>query len=370
MTASGGGQPSAADPPRRGIVRLPLPALLAPRRLVGLPAEALRHLAATADRTSPRRPARRRVVESRPGRVYLPVRAVHRPDGGPVADALERALSAIEGVHWASVNPVLAEVAIAFEDGSVGTDDLVDVVEAVEREHGVHDEALPQDLPAHPADEVPLQRTLVELAADGIGVGVGMMGRVLRLPGVPVQVANALPALVSTGPLRSVVEARPGFEMATVAASSVLQGFGHQPLGLLVDAAHRGAVLAELASRRRAWLALEHRLHPGPPPHRPPAVELDARPQPLPPGLAERTARRRRWSRWAARGSVSPPAATPAAPPTSCWRACHGRSAWAPRDSRRSSGGACRAGRWCPWSRGCCAASTVSTPWSSTPSSR
>ncbi len=230
------------------------------------------------------------MVESRPGRAYLPVRAVHRPDGGPVADALERAISAIEGVHWASVNPVLAEVAIAFEDGSVDIDDLVDVVEAVEREHGVHDEALPQDLPEHPADEAPLQRTLVELAADGIGVGVGMVGSVLRLPGVPVQVANALPGLVSIGPLRSVIEARPGFELATVAASSVLQGFGHQPLGLLVDAAHRGAVLAELASRRRAWLALEHRLHPGPPAHRPPAVDLEPRPQPLPPGLAERYA--------------------------------------------------------------------------------
>lgn len=67
----------------------------------------------------------RHIVQTRRGRAYMSVRGVHRADGEDVARAAERALAALEGVHWAEVNPILAQVAVVFEDDTVGLDDLV-----------------------------------------------------------------------------------------------------------------------------------------------------------------------------------------------------------------------------------------------------
>jgi cation-transporting P-type ATPase I len=229
----------------------------------------------------------RRVVRSGPGRAYLAVRGVHRPDREHVARAVERALAAIEGVHWAEVNPILAEVAVAFEDGAVDPEDLVQALDGVEEAHGVRGEQFASDVPDHPADDRPIRRGVAALMADGVGVGIGIVGRALRVPRLPVELASAVPAVDSLPPVRRVLETRPRVEMATVVVNAVLQGLGQGPLGLVVDATHRVNWIAELVARRRAWLGAEHRLHPVPPSDHVLAAETTERPVPLPPGLVE-----------------------------------------------------------------------------------
>ena len=229
----------------------------------------------------------RRVVQTRPGRAYLSVRGVHLADGEHVARAAERTLAALEGVHWAEVNPILAEVAVAFEDGTVGLDDLAGALDGVEEAHGLFGEEFPADLPDHPADEGPIRRGLVALVADGAGVGIGVAARILRLPRLPIEVASAIPALDSLAPVRRIIEARPGTATAAAMLNAILQGLGQGPLGLVVDATHRLTTVAELTARRRVWLGVEDHLHRGPRAEPLAAAEPEPRPVPLPAGLVD-----------------------------------------------------------------------------------
>jgi len=49
------------------------------------------------------------------GRAHIEARGVHRADSEPLIAALEGALRAVEGVHWAEVNPVLARIVVVFD---------------------------------------------------------------------------------------------------------------------------------------------------------------------------------------------------------------------------------------------------------------
>jgi len=229
----------------------------------------------------------RHVVQTGRGRAYMSVRGVHRADGEDVARAAERALVALEGVHWAEVNPILAQVAVVFEDDTVGLDDLVGALDGVEEAHGLLGEEFPADLPDHPADERPIRRGVVALVADGAGVGIGMAARFMRLPRLPIEVASAVPALDSLAPIRRMIEERPSTATAAAMLNAILQGLGQGPLGLVVDATHRLTTVAELTARRRAWLAVELLLHGGPRAEPLAAAESEPRPIPLPAGLVE-----------------------------------------------------------------------------------
>jgi cation-transporting P-type ATPase I len=252
-----------------------------------LPAAALRQL--TGAPPEEKRPSRaRRVVQTGPGRAYLSIRGVHRVEGEPLARAAERALRAVEGVHWAEVNPVLAQVVVAFEDGSVDVDDLAGVIDDVEEAHGAGDDDLPADLPLHPADAEPIRRGLLALAADGAGVAMGVVGLVMRLPRLPVELASIIPAVDSFPPVRRLLETRPAAETGAATLNAVLQGFGQGPLGLLVDAAHRVSLVGELTARRRSWLEAEPQLHGGPRSEPLAPVATEPRPVPLPAGLVDR----------------------------------------------------------------------------------
>ncbi len=205
-----------------------------------------------------------------------------------MARAVEAALRAVEGVHWAEVNPILAHVAVAYEDGVVDPGELAEIVEDVEAAHGVAEGDLPPDLVSHPADDAAIHRGLLALAADATGMGVSVLAGLFRLPRLPVEVTNAIPALDSIPPVRRLLDARPDVETATVLVNALLYGIGQGPLGLLVDATHRVNLLTEMAARRRAWLAAEPELLPGPASEPIVAVEVEPRPVALPGGPVER----------------------------------------------------------------------------------
>ncbi|HUI03940.1 MAG TPA: cation-translocating P-type ATPase [Acidimicrobiales bacterium] len=257
-----------------------------PGSVRSLPAAVVRRVQGDPGAARPGRRTRR-VVRTGAGRAHLAVRGVHRPDREPLARTVERALAAIEGVHWAEVNPILAEVVVAFEDGAVDPEDLAGVLDGVEEAHGLRDEPFAPDMPDHPADDGPIRRGAAALIADGFGFGIGIAARALRLPRLPVEVASAVPAVDSLPPVHRILEARPRLGMATAMVNALLQGLGQGPLGLVVDATQHLNGIAELAARRRAWLAAEPRLHRAPPAEHVPAAETAQRPAPLPLGPVE-----------------------------------------------------------------------------------
>jgi copper chaperone CopZ len=116
-----------------------------------------------------------RVVKTRPGHAYVSVRGLDGRGGPELARAVESAVSSMRGVRWAQVNPVLASVIVAFEDGEVGLDDVAGVVDSVEEAHGRPGGSDPYGC-EHPADPAPITRAVTALAADALGIGVGAVG--------------------------------------------------------------------------------------------------------------------------------------------------------------------------------------------------
>lgn len=232
----------------------------------------------------------RRVLRTRPGHGYVSVRGLEGRQGHDLARAVEAAVSSMRGVRWAQVNPVLASVIVSFEDGQVGLDDIAGVVDSIEAAHG---EAGSGDggVAEHPADPAAVTRALTALAADAVGIGVGAVGRLVRAPALPVELASAITGVDGVPPVRRLLDRHPGAATVTAVASAALQGLGQGPLGLAVDATHRLSNLAEQVARRQAWLDAEPELCPkaGRPEALPP-MRVAPRPEPAPPSLAERYA--------------------------------------------------------------------------------
>src|SRR5262245_14848952 len=90
-----------------------------------------------------------RQVHSVPGRTRIPVRGVHRPGSEGMSRSLSRELLNVAGVAHAEVNAVLGLV-LVIHDGEVPVDELVEIVEDVERRHDAQDE--PFAHPGHPTD--------------------------------------------------------------------------------------------------------------------------------------------------------------------------------------------------------------------------
>jgi cation-transporting P-type ATPase I len=236
--------------------------------------------------------SRGRHVWATSGRAHIEARGVHRPGRETLVDALERGLRAVEGVHWAEVNPVLAHVIVAFEEESVGLDDLVAVVDDVEAAHGVAEDDVLVEGWDHPGDGDPLWWGVVELGADAAGMVLGVVARAARLPRLPIEVAAALPALDNLPPVRRALEHRPHVEVGVVSVAALLQGLGQGTVGLVVDAGHRVMLLREAGARRAVWERVEPRLYPGPRNTHVAAFDRSPRPRPLPDGVVEAYAQR------------------------------------------------------------------------------
>ena len=207
---------------------------------------------------------RRRRVWTGNGRAHIEVRGVDRPDPEQFVQRLEQALSALEGVHWAEVNVIAGRVVAAYDGDGVDVGDLVDVIEAVEDAHGAHGEQFPASRPEHPGDPEPLQRDLVALGADVLGLGVSIFGRVLRATPFPGEVAAAIAFVDSDPRLRRVVEnrlGRPAADLSLSLASAMTQAISQGPLGLLVDIGHRAGLAREQVVRRAEWTRREPELH-------------------------------------------------------------------------------------------------------------
>jgi cation-transporting P-type ATPase I len=188
--------------------------------------------------------------------VHVEVRGLGRPGAHRLIQGVEDGLARQPVVRTARVLPLLGRVAILLEDDSVDTSALVEVVEEIERDHGVAAERFPADRPDHPGDREPFGRELAALVADGLGLGVAVAGRAARLAHLPIELAGLVPLVQSQPRLRHRLEGLVGRQvvdvglaLANAGASALAQG----PLGLVADAGQRALRLREIDGANRVW---------------------------------------------------------------------------------------------------------------------
>jgi cation-transporting P-type ATPase I len=187
---------------------------------------------------------------------HVEVRGIQRHDAGRLIAAVEDGLTRHPAVRAARVLPMVGRVAIELEDGSVDTSALVELVEEIEREHGVAGEGFPADRPDQPGDREPFGRELAALVADGLGLGVALAGRAARLAHLPVELAGLVPLVQSQPRLRHRLEALVGRQVADVSmavANAATSALAQGPLGLVADAGHRVLRLREIDGANRVW---------------------------------------------------------------------------------------------------------------------
>ncbi|GAB2811845.1 hypothetical protein GCM10022221_06700 [Actinocorallia aurea] len=217
--------------------------------------------------------------------------AVKGEGGEKFAADLEEALTAVDGVSRAEVNGILGHVLVVHE--GVADDDLIAIVDEVERAHGLEDE--PHLRAVHPGEVGSLVSETVHAGANLAGWGVAAVAAALRVAYLPSAVSAVLGLTDVNPPLRAALERTVGKQAADTCFSAGLlasQVLAAQPVGLLLSFARRASHVAELRARREVW----HRraadlVVPGA--YRAEPLERAPRPMPLPEGPVETV---QRWS--------------------------------------------------------------------------
>ncbi|WP_265737681.1 cation-translocating P-type ATPase [Peterkaempfera bronchialis] len=257
--------------------------------LVGLPADIAEAAAVLVDVGKHRT---RRRVWSRPGRAHIEVRGLtgHGDRHQRLVRGLTTVLRETEGVRWAAVNAVLGQVVVDVEEDGVDLDQLLELVERVELEHGTSTEPFAGTRPYPPFESAPATLAKTSLAADCLGLAVAAVRQVTPLPAlppmlrVPVVVADAQPRV------RRLLEARLGrahadmlLGVSNAAVHSLTMGVA--PLAL--DAVQRLLQLSEIRSRQAVWQLREAELVRTGDKLPREAPDPSARPVPLPAGPVE-----------------------------------------------------------------------------------
>lgn len=243
--------------------------------------------AATISSVRHRRMAHARHAWAYDGHAHLEVSTDDH--GRVIADVqrLEQALHEVDGVHWAAWNGALGRMVVRFDPEVIGNSRLVAALADAERR------VAPQATGTTHVDAG--LGNAVSLAGDLIGAGVGAVGKVLRLPALPNELA-ALPAAFEHVPqLRSWLRRTlgpVGADLGQALFSTAVAAASQRPLTSLTDAVLRVALIAEDSAYHKVWAARAHELHPDPDSSRAPALPAPARPRPLPDGPIERYAQR------------------------------------------------------------------------------
>src|SRR5262245_6798315 len=239
-----------------------------------------------------------RRVWARGGRAYVEARGLHDADvSQDYVKALERRLSAEDGVRWAAVNGVLGDVIVDYDSARIGAGRRREVVAEVERDHGRADR--PRDRPIHPSDFEQVFDRLLELGGDLLASAVSMLGQIAPGLALPAE-ALALPAVVDLlpGDLKRRMEEKFGtvrVELVLSLLNAALGAAARTPLSTLVDGALRAIEMPEALASRRTWerrapeLAADYAMAKADP-----MASPGPRPAPLPPDAAQRYARRAR----------------------------------------------------------------------------
>ncbi|MDQ2728694.1 MAG: cation-translocating P-type ATPase [Actinomycetota bacterium] len=191
-------------------------------------------------------------------RAHIEVRGLGNPEGASVAAAVEQVLARVAGVDWAQMDLVQHRVVVAGE--ALSPPQLVEAIEAVEADYGVERCRFPLDASEHPGDREPLVRHALALSADVAGLGLGVVGRVLRATPLPVEAASMVTLIDNEPRIRHFLEAHlgtPTADLGLAIGNAVGQSLSQGPIGLLADGTHRVNLVLETAARRQAFARAE-----------------------------------------------------------------------------------------------------------------
>ncbi|MBN3457358.1 cation-translocating P-type ATPase [Mycobacterium sp. DSM 3803] len=246
-------------------------------------------LAATAELIG--RPPRRRCWRGAE-RCWIEVRGLRGADGRRIGADVTRAVDAQPGVRATQLNYPLSRIVVEVADGpdAPGLQRLCAVVAAAEAQAVTEPGAQqPTELPG---DGIVLAAKAIATAANGIGIGVATLGRVMW-PRLPAGLNAAVTVIDYQPRLRAMLEARlgpPGADALLALGAATVYSLTQAPAAIAVEFVRHLAQLGELEAAARAWNEHEPRLAAA-------AENLDAtppaeRPRPLPAGAVERHADR------------------------------------------------------------------------------
>ncbi|WP_239341476.1 HAD-IC family P-type ATPase [Frankia sp. CiP3] len=244
-------------------------------------------------------------------RASVEVRGIRGPSGEARRRLLERELERHPGVVWARVNAPLGRVLVGLRDPCPSRQELVAVVERVERRDGAaadsadsadggedegalagEDSHARPPLPDPPDSPAPVLRAATALIADGVALGVASAGWFTRWIPLPIELAP-LVTIIDTQPrLRGVLERAIGQDQADIVlavANATAAGLAHGSVAIGVDLLLRVEALVAACARRNAFLAAGDELL-GDPDRAGADPVLVERPRPLPAGPLERYA--------------------------------------------------------------------------------
>ncbi|RZL82466.1 MAG: cation-translocating P-type ATPase [Rhodococcus sp. (in: high G+C Gram-positive bacteria)] len=201
-------------------------------------------------------PARR--VGSGSGRIWVEVRGLDGPHGPELAARALSAVRAVPGVEKAELHRPWSRLVVSAGPDGPTPETLRRVVGEAETAADAEASAQrPFDLPG---DDAVLVARAVGAAASTLGLGVALVGRFLRLPRLPVVLAAGVISVDYQPRLRRLVESAVGpgaADLLFAAATATAYTVTLSPDSLAIEAAVRGALVAEAWSGRRAWQQIE-----------------------------------------------------------------------------------------------------------------
>ena len=253
-------------------------------------------------------------------RAWIQVRGLSGPTGAELGTALLSSARAAAGVTAARLNYPLARLIVELDPNDPDTISLRGLCRLVSGVEDLFDATAPA-VPAVPETDgqAPARRAQpVSLPGDGmtqamrtatlganlLGLGAATVGRLLRLPGLPLGLESLVVAVDYQPRLRGALEDRFGKPATDTLLALVTAGvhvLNEAPTSLAVDLTVEAFKAGEERAAALAW----RRREPGLAEYADqPRVALRSRPVPRPPGLIERHNERSSWVQAASAGVV------------------------------------------------------------------
>ena len=233
------------------------------------------------------------------GRAHVEVRETHGSERAVLERCLQAEVAALAGVKAVRLNVALGRAVVHVDAGGPALDDIVAAVEHAEAAAGLGRARLRDTSWEHPADHEAVERLLVAICADVIGVVSGTALRLSVLPAFRISGTFAsLLQIIQTSPrLRRSLDERFGplrADLALSVGAALAHGAAQRPGSALVELAYRVVQLAETTARRKSWEAREADLFEAALPDVE-AAPPEPRPCPLPRGPIEEYSDRAVW---------------------------------------------------------------------------
>lgn len=224
-------------------------------------------------------------------RAHLELRDLSESEHELLEGSLQKAYRELPKVRWIEVYRELSRLVVTFEDDAYTLEELLRVLEGVERSQGVASAPFSDVHWEHPGDDETGERLAAGMAADALGAAMGFGLRFSPIPASRVAGTLAsLVAIVQTSPrLRRPIDDRVGPNRADLGMSmgaAVAYGLAQRPGSAFVELVHKASQLSAVRARRRVWEAREPSLFAErrpTPSYRP----VEPRPRPLPRGPIE-----------------------------------------------------------------------------------